>query len=112
MILQGSNNPLVLQFDASVEGLPKLVVTLWSDRLSQSCRPLMKWEKADMSISGDTAVCPLSEQETASLPQATIILEAKGLDGEDNTIFWEECKIDVMRRRDKVIRLTQVDSGV
>ena len=109
MILQGSNNPLVLQFDASVENLPKLVVTLWSDRLSQSCHPLKMWEKADMDISGDTAVCPLTEQETAAFPQSTVLLDAKGLDGEDNTIFWEELRVDVMHRRDRFIRLTQVE---
>lgn len=112
MILQGSNNPLVIQFDASVADIPKLVVTLWSDRVTMSANPLKTWEKADMTVSGDTVICPLTEQETAALPPYALVLEAKGLNGEGNTIFWEEYKLDVGKRRDKIIRLTQVESGV
>ena len=46
MIIQGSNVPLTIQFDANVAEMPKLVVTLWND---SSIRKLVKkWEKSDM----------------------------------------------------------------
>ena len=66
------------------------------------------WEKEDMQIDNKTAICPLTEQETASLPTQKLIVEAKGLDGNGDTVFWQEYPIDVGRRRDKIIRLTQV----
>lgn len=58
MIIQGSNVPLTIQFDANVAEIPKLVVTLWND---SSIRKLIKkWEKSDMTISEDTAISLLN----------------------------------------------------
>lgn len=111
MIPQGSNNPLVIQFDENVEHIPRLVVTLWSDMAGRSKTPLKVWENADMTVTGDTAVCPLTEQETREFPLPTVVLEVKGLDSYGYTIFWEEYKLDIMRRRDKIITLTQVNNG-
>lgn len=31
MIIQGSNNPLTIEFSEDVSALPELVVTVWSD---------------------------------------------------------------------------------
>lgn len=111
MIIQGSNNPLVIQFDAVVDSIPVLVVTLWSDAYSHVGRPLKKWEREDMTISGDTAVCPITEEETQAFPRGVIVLEAKGLDGNGNTVFWDEYPVDVKLRRDRIIRLTQSGGG-
>lgn len=107
MIIQGSNNPLVIQFDADISTIPRLVVTLWSDLPGHIAAPELKWENGDMLIDGDTAVCPITEEQTRSLPASTLVLEAKGLDGEGNTIFWDEYRVDIKKRRDKVIHLTQ-----
>lgn len=107
MLIQGSNNPLVIQFDADVDNIPVLVVTLWTDAPGHVGRPLKAWELADMTVSGDTAVCPITEAETKAYPAGQLVLEAKGLDGDGNTIFWDEYKLDVKNRRDKVIILTQ-----
>ena len=102
MIIQGSNNPLVIQFDADVSGLAKLVVTLWG----QPGTPLKKWERGDMTVSGDTAICPITEAETAKINAPKVTLEVKGLDGEDNTVFWSAVDVDITHRRDRIIKLT------
>jgi hypothetical protein len=104
VLIQGSNNPLVIQFDTAVDNIPKLVVTLWQDC---PVTPIKTWELADMTVSGDTAICPISEGETKVI-NADVVLEAKGLDGNGNTIFWDEYKLDLKKRRDKVISLAQV----
>lgn len=106
MIVQGSNNPLVLTFDTSVDDIPSLSVTLWS-ATGRLTRPLKAWTREDMMINGETVVCPLTEDDTKNLVSANLILEAKGLDQEGNTIFWEEYPIDLHRRRDRMIKLTQ-----
>lgn len=113
MVIQGSNNPLVIQFDADVEHIPVLVVTLWYDEYgcqNDESVLLRLWNNADMEITGNTAICPITEELTQSLGEGKLIVEAKGLDENDNTIFWDQYKTDILKRRDKIITLTQ--SGI
>lgn len=111
MIIQGSNNPLVIQFDASVADMPTLVVTLWADKenkCEQYSEKVKQWNKSDMTIDNDTVVCPFSEDETKNISVKYLILEAKGLDENGNTIFWDQYKLYIKARRDRLISLTQV----
>lgn len=107
MIIQGSNNPLVIQFDQSVADIPTLVVTLWRDSPGQASRPVRQWLRDDMAVDDDTVVCEITEAETKAFPATQLILEAKGLDANGNTIFWDAYPVDVKYRRDKIITLTQ-----
>ena len=109
MIIQGSNNPLVIQFDASIADMPVLVVTLWSDTAVYPAKMIKRWNNEDMTISDDTAICPISEEETKKISNGHLVLEAKGLDDNGNTIFWDQYKLDVMARRDRIIMLSQTD---
>jgi len=105
MLIQGANNPLTIKFSESVENLPTLVVTLWTG--NRNAQLVKMWEKPDMMISGDTAVCDLTEEETRNLSNSTHVIEAKGLDGNGFTVFWAAYDVDVLNRRDKVIVLTE-----
>lgn len=109
MIIQGSNNPLVIQFDASIADMPALVVTLWSDTARYPYKMLKRWDRDNMTIDNDTAVCPLTEAETKAFPNGDLVIEAKGLDGDGNTIFWDQYALNVKTRRDKIIMLTQTE---
>lgn len=107
MLIQGSNVPLTIKFDAAVDSLAALYVTLWCDQYSK--QPLKTWSLSDMTVSNDTAVCPLSEEDTIKLPNFPnykVVVEAKGLDSNGETVFWDAAEIDVKERRDKVIKLT------
>ena len=107
MIVQGSNNPLTIRFDRPIDDIPVLVVTLWSDKTSRSA-PIKMWTNDTMIISSDTVVCQISESETASFPYGSIVLEAKGLNGDNETVFWDSVNIDIKQRRDKVVKMTEV----
>lgn len=107
MIIQGSNYPLVIQFNEDVSAVPKLLVTLWRDINASQSVLIKKWEKPDMRISNDTAVCPLSESVTRHLPLRTLVVEIKGLDENGNEIFYEQDEQGVYRRRDKDISLVE-----
>jgi len=109
MIIQGSNNPLVIQFDTDVDTMPVLVVTLWSEGSGCQAKLLKQWNVGDMDIIGDTAICPITERLTKSLPKGDLVIEAKGLDDQGNTIFWDQYKTDVLLRRDRVITLIQAE---
>lgn len=63
-----------------------------------------------MTINDDTAICPITEEESASLPRVNLHIEAKGLDLDSNTIFWDDYKVDVLYRRDRIITLSRVDN--
>lgn len=109
MIIQGSNNPLIIQFDAEIENIPTLVVTLWKDKAGYTSELIKRWEAEDMTIEGDTAVCELTEDETRKFPASGLVIEAKGLDENGNTIFWDQYAVDIGQRRDRVIMLTRTD---
>lgn len=111
MIIQGSNNPLVIQFDASVADMPVLLVTLWSDTAGYPNKLLKSWDREQMTIDDDTVVCPLTETETKAFPNGNLVLEAKGLDEDGNTIFWDQYELDVMTRRDRIILLTHTEQA-
>ncbi len=105
MIVQGSNTPLAVTFDESIEDIPVLTATLWL-----KCGSLIKqWDKSDMDISEDgmTIYLSLLEDETANIAPGFIALEIKGLDDSGQTIFWESTDIKVEGRRDKVITLSE-----
>ena len=105
MIPQGSNSPIMIKLDTDISEIPRLIVTLWKAGSSGS-NYIKKWEKTDMTINGDTAACPLTEAETKALPVGTHPLEIKGLDATGNAIFWSDCFVSVLGRRDKVITMT------
>ena len=103
MIIQGSNNPLVFQFDADVSTIPTMVVSLWSDLPGYANKPLKIWWTEDMLINGDTAICDITENETRNLPSSKVIIAIKGWDENGITAFWEELPIDINTRHDKNI---------
>ena len=114
MIIQGSNNPLVIQFDASLDEITTLVISLWRDRLrgdAGSGELIKQWRTGDagLVIDNDEAICDFTEEETAALPPERIVLEAKGLDVAGNTIFWDAYPMDIKARRDKTIALTRTE---
>ena len=102
MIIQGSNNPITLTFDADLAEIPTIVATLW---LGQG-NMLKRWDKNDMGIEGNTATLPLTEEETAALSGGNIALDVKGVDADGNIIFWDEAYMRVLPRRDSGISLT------
>lgn len=102
MIIQGSNIPITITFDQDITDIPVIVATLWGHGSM-----IKRWDMVDIEIEDDTAVLPLTEEETASLPCGFIALDVKGLDEDGNTIFWDEASIRVLSRRDKGIMLTE-----
>lgn len=104
MLIQGSNNPIVIVFDAAVDEMPQIVVTLWGKR---GTIPIKMWTLEDMTVTGDTAICPITEDETKNLPDTGVVLEVKGLDVNAGTVFWDAARLDTLPRNDRYIRLTR-----
>lgn len=96
MLIQGTNIPIKIVFDMSVETFPKLVATLWS-----GTKRVKKWEKSDMTVQGDTIYLPLEEDETRTYKRGKMTLNVKGLNSSNQTVFWQEATIEVGERKDK-----------
>jgi len=104
-ILQGSNSPIVVTFDRDISELPAIVITLWTNNGDL----IKKWETGDLEIHGVSAVCPVTEEETAKFPgNKALTLEAKGLDEDGYVIFWSEDRVLVGARFDRNIYMTQI----
>ena len=101
MLIQGTSNPLVIEFDQDVTDFAKLIITAWTVKKVL----LKKWEKADLTIEENTVICPLTEEETKAFPATAITIEAKGLDEDDTPIFWDEICVEMVPRNDKNISL-------
>lgn len=101
MLIQGTNAPIKVVFDTSVSDMLSIVATLWDARGKQ----LKKWETDDIDIQGDTIYLPLEEDETVNYAKGKVTLEIKGLNSSGTTVFWQEAKITVKDRKDKVVDL-------
>lgn len=116
MIIPGSNQPFVIRFcnktDTPVEALPHLLVTLWQDLHGKKPKLIKHWWKDDMLVTGNVAICPVTELETATMPRTILYFEAKGWDAYGKTILWYEFPIDVVHRRDAEITLSMLEEGL
>lgn len=102
MLVPGTNVPIQVTFDSSVASFKKIVATLW-----QQNKQIKKWERDDMTVSGMTITLPLKEDETKKFKKGKAKLEIKGLNGTNQTVFWEEATIEIGDRRDKDIDLIE-----
>lgn len=110
-IYQGSNNPLVVLLEMTAAELTAVSVTLWCDEPEYAGTPLKAWSTEDVRFDDRAIICPWTDEETAVLPAKKLILEAKGLDENGNTVIWEQFDIYVRARRDKDIDLDPDEQG-
>ena len=102
MIIQGTNIPIKVTFESSVDSYKNIAATLWiQGKLAKS------WmrDKGEMSVEGTTVTLPVDEDETRKFAKGTAVIEVKGLNIMDEVVFWEEAEIEVVSRRDKNIEL-------
>ena len=95
MIIQGSNNPIILEFDSPIEG-----ITDFSAVLSYKGQSIKQWRLGDVQIEDDSITMPLTQEETLVFPSDRLCLEVKWVDN-DNICFAEKIIISVEKRFDK-----------
>lgn len=103
MIIQGGNTPIEVKFSDTIVNMSDLVATLWTEKGTK----LKEWQKYDMVIDDKVATLPLKEEETQKFPSTYVILEIKGVDENNQILFWEKAKIEVLNRNDRTIDLIE-----
>lgn len=101
MIIQGTNAPIVIEFDQAIDQMSELVISVWA----VGGALVKMWEKDEIGIEGAIATCPLTEEETKAFPNTVVTIEAKGIDESGEMVFWDQMDVKVLKRRDKVISL-------
>ena len=102
MIIQGSNNPIILEYDSPVDKITDISVVL-TRRGSLQCNEsgyAKQWRMADVQKSGKTILLPLTQDETLSFMPGKYNLEVKWIEN-DSIIFARVVTIYVEPRSDR-----------
>lgn len=95
-IIQGSNEPITIDFPEDVSNARKIEVHLYNE-----LRKLKHWSKEELLISESTVIAPLTENETMNFPNSSAKLEVKWKDANGNNKFSEIVSINIVSRKDK-----------
>lgn len=102
MIIQGSNNPIILEYDSPVDKITDISVVL-TQKGSLQCNGsgyAKQWRMADVQKSGKTILLPLTQYETLSFMPGKYDLEVKWIEN-DSIIFARVVTIYVEPRSDR-----------
>lgn len=96
MIIQGSNEPIVIEFRVDHE-IKKVNIALFGEHDAV----IKEWSFDGGDIIDNTVVAPLSEEETMEFPCGILMLEVKWLDGNDTIWHGNVISIRCSKRNDK-----------
>lgn len=104
VIIQGSNNPIVVNFDRDISQCPSVEVGLYLPK-AHGYLTLKEWHKADISFNENEAYIelPLSQEETLSFPSGKISLEIKALDSDNSVVVFDTILGRVEERNNEVV---------
>lgn len=97
MIIQGSNEPIIIEFDESIEAI-KMEMSLYTRN-----KELKHWSYSDLVISDKTVKAPLKESETMGYPVGDASVELKWKDQEGYNHFADILHTEIVPRRDKTL---------
>ena len=102
MIIQGSNEPIVITFDSDVSEIREWSVSLYGEDKRGAPTVLLKhWDTADLVMDGMQAYAPLTEDETLEFHPCVASLEIKWLDSDNNIWHPYVARIRISGRNDK-----------
>lgn len=97
-ILQGSNAPLVIEFNSSTEvDINKFSALLFTQKNEIE---LKHWLEDDIVVKRRQIELPLTEEETLGFPTELCVLEVKFSDDDGHITLWDSIKCNIVRRKD------------
>lgn len=100
MIIQGANEPIVINFNMDISSFTEIHIALVNKK---SKKVLKHWSKADVVIDGELCICPLTQQDTIQMPTGDCFVEVKWLDEKGSTVFAKPLEDRILNRSDKDI---------
>ena len=100
-IIQGSNSPIVLEFEDNMSTASKIECSL-----NNGDTELKHWSIDDVVVEENLISLPLYESETMNFESGTAYLDAKILDVDGVIIFYNSFKLKVVNKFDRT-KLTE-----
>jgi len=97
-IIQGDNHPITLTFNADMESVQKISVSLYG---AYQKNLLKHWDKRDLQIHENVVDCPLTETETAAFPEGQVEVDVKWVDEDGDYQFAKTLTTSVAHRNDR-----------
>jgi len=98
MIIQGSNEPIVLTFGFDPSTLKAIEVDL-----SKNDVMYKHWDKSELLFEDCDAICPLTQGDTMNFPKGILKLEIKWCDNDNYIYHAKVIDVVVVARSDKTI---------
>lgn len=98
MLIQGTNAPIIIEFDDVITDIIDISVILAKDN-----KVLKKWGKADVRLEGTNCYCPLEQEDTINLPVGSATLEVKWTNDKGEVNFAETALVKIEKRVDSTI---------
>lgn len=102
MIIQGTNEPIIIQFDGDTSAITDISIALYHrDNL------LKKWTMSNLTIDGDVVIAPMTQEESMGFIPGDAHLEVKWIE-DGVTQFAEISDAFVEQRCDNTILRSEV----
>jgi len=111
MIVQGSNNPIIVSFDEDVSSIQDWSMSLYGEDKRGAPGDLLKhWGLDDVEIDENSVSAPLSQEETLAFPPCVATLEIKWLNADDLIFHSKKVRIRIDGRNDSTHLMTSDQS--
>ena len=97
MLIQGTNAPLIIEFDSNVDVIDMSIALIMGDKA------IKRWGKSDVTIEGVFVYCSLTQQETIEMPTGTAVLEIKWTNRDGEVQFADRASVRIVKRIDNTI---------
>lgn len=94
-ILQGSNDPLILEVD-ELTGVSTVSAGMYAYGICKKA-----WDQSEITINENHIILPLSERETLQLGRGIVTLDVKGLTEAGEVVFLDLVNYTVVERHNK-----------
>ena len=105
-IIQGSNAPIILEFDidvSSITDFSAILIPKYGLKLDKSNVPILKkWNLEDIEIDQQALILPLTQEETLEFPAKPCYLDCKFI-LDSNIEFIDSCLIEIYKSADSTI---------
>lgn len=98
MIIQGTNNPIIFNFSASMTTIADIEISLYNEE-----KELKHWTLGDVEIENEKIYAPLTQEETVLFPAGKCYFEVKWMDAFGRTNFAKQIPNTITLRNDKTI---------
>lgn len=98
MIIQGSNAPIIIDFNEDLSIVKDMSIVLYNRQ-----KELKHWEFSDLIMNDKQIICELTQEETLNFIPGSASLEIKWMEEDQLIQFCTVVSVTIVERRDSYI---------